>query len=134
MNCEVRRFEFEAGLGEEDDEGEDEARIVETLESRRARGLEGPMKIWEEQGTLFEEAMAEWERSGLQRPDRIGEEGYVWKSGVGLGREMEDGEEGAVNAQPKGPGERQVESAEVGREEVVEREALEQGRGVKVQA
>lgn len=117
VNCETRAYEFEAGLNGAD---EDEAKIVETSSSRGRRGKNGSMPSWAEQDVLFEEAMQGWASSGLQRPDEIGVEGVEWKSGLST----------PVSAdEPKGPGERQVES-----EEANKGEALERGTGIRVQA
>lgn len=123
VNCETRAYEFEAGLGGDADEDGDEARIVETAASRRRRGKEGPMPGWKEQEVLFEETMQGWERSGLQRPDRIGIEGVEWVSGAGANVSVGHGEN-------KGPGERQAESEA----EANKGEALEHGMGIRVQA
>jgi broad specificity phosphatase PhoE len=135
-NCETRAYFFEddqnlagagahgEGLAEEEEEGVDEARLLETTESRARRGKIGERPSWDRQEELFEEAMAGWEAGGLQRPDRIGEAG--WKSGL---------VEGQVEA--AGPGAREAESrAEMENDglSMGVAEGLERGQGVRVQA
>lgn len=68
FNCETRAYTFENDFMNDDDE---DARLVETMESRKSRGLSHPMYGKEEQLMLFEEAMSGWEGQGLQRPDRL---------------------------------------------------------------
>ena len=53
-------------------EDDGEARLTETMESRRRRGKTYPMCGREEQPELFELGMQRWESQGLQRPDRLG--------------------------------------------------------------
>ncbi|KAH6721712.1 histidine phosphatase superfamily [Leptodontidium sp. MPI-SDFR-AT-0119] len=67
-NCETRSYVFERGFW---DDGDKEARLIETKESRLERRKKGPMMGREEQSALFEFAMQEWENQGLQRPDKI---------------------------------------------------------------
>ncbi|ETN39790.1 uncharacterized protein HMPREF1541_06016 [Cyphellophora europaea CBS 101466] len=131
-NCETRAYEFEGGIEvDAEDEDEDEARIVETRESRRKRGVEHAMPGWEEQVGLEEETMVGWESRGLQRPDRIGE-GWEWKSGAALG-----GDDAATEKEKEGnmvaAKAREVDGAEV-EAEANKGEELERGVGVKVQA
>lgn len=68
-NCETRTYTFEAGL-EDDTDGD--ARLMETVESRRRRGKINPAFGREQQPELFELAMQSWENQGLPRPDRLG--------------------------------------------------------------
>ena len=56
----------------EDVDGDGQARLTETMESRRMRGKMYPMCRREEQPELFELTMQRWESQGLQRPDRLG--------------------------------------------------------------
>ena len=49
-----------------------EARLTETMESRRKRGKMYPMYPREKQPELFELGMQQWESQGLQRPDKLG--------------------------------------------------------------
>ncbi|PVH81606.1 hypothetical protein DL98DRAFT_416317 [Cadophora sp. DSE1049] len=65
-NCETRSYVFEDGIM--GDGGE--ARLVETGESRAKRGKDYPMFGRERQLELFPVAMQEWEKQGLQRPDK----------------------------------------------------------------
>ncbi|KAK5062949.1 hypothetical protein LTR84_005025 [Exophiala bonariae] len=68
-NCETRTYTFENGFAEDTD---GDARLIETLESRRRRGKTDPMSGREKQPGLFELAMQSWENQGLPRPDRLG--------------------------------------------------------------
>lgn len=71
VNCETRAYAFELDpLGDEDQD----ARLVETEESRRKRGKMYPMFGKDKQPALFKCAMETWESQGLQRPDRVGME------------------------------------------------------------
>ena len=49
-----------------------EARLTETMESRRNRGKMYPMYPREKQPELFELGMQGWGSQGLQRPDKLG--------------------------------------------------------------
>ncbi|KAL0933707.1 phosphoglycerate mutase family protein [Colletotrichum truncatum] len=69
QNCETRTYTFKHDLMDDMDL---EARLNETMESRLRRGKTDPMPAEEEQSALFEQAMDNWEKQGLQRPDRIG--------------------------------------------------------------
>lgn len=60
QNCETRSYVFE-----DEDEDED-ARLVETMESRKARGLDHPMFPKEKQMELFKKCMQDWKSQGLQ--------------------------------------------------------------------
>ncbi|KAI8185891.1 hypothetical protein K4K51_011199 [Colletotrichum sp. SAR 10_75] len=68
-NCESRSYEFELDVMKDTDM---EARLTETMESRLKRGKPNPRPAEEEQAGLFEQAMENWEKQGLKRPDRIG--------------------------------------------------------------
>ena len=76
QNCETRSYSFEEEdffMAEDDDVDVDgEARLTETMESRRMRGKLYPMCRREEQQELFQLGMQRWESQGLQRPDRLG--------------------------------------------------------------
>lgn len=68
-NTEYRTYEFEASW-----EGADldqEAYLVETIESRSRRGKEHPMHDREKQRQLFEQMMQGWEDQGLQNPSKL---------------------------------------------------------------
>ncbi|KAH7393502.1 histidine phosphatase superfamily [Cadophora sp. MPI-SDFR-AT-0126] len=67
-NCETRSYIFEEDFM---DDGDMEARLVETGESRAKRGKGYPMFGRERQPGFFESAMQEWEKQGLQRPDKV---------------------------------------------------------------
>lgn len=72
-NCESRSYCFEEDdFMAEDGDGDGEARLTETMESRRKRGKLYPMCKREDQPALFELGMQRWESQGLQRPDRLG--------------------------------------------------------------
>lgn len=71
-NCETRSYTFEDGFTDDTDDGGD-ARLTETMESRRRRGKMYPMYGREKQPDLFGLAMQSWEDQGLPRPDRLGE-------------------------------------------------------------
>ncbi|KAJ4256258.1 hypothetical protein NW762_009338 [Fusarium torreyae] len=58
-NCETRRYVFQ------NDNDDEDAWLVETEESRLARGLEGPAPSAEEQQVLYEKAMVGWVEQGL---------------------------------------------------------------------
>ncbi|KAF5022466.1 hypothetical protein F66182_5502 [Fusarium sp. NRRL 66182] len=58
VNCETRRYVFQ-------NDNDDEAWLVETEESREARGLRGPAPSMEEQKQLYEVAMLDWIEQGL---------------------------------------------------------------------
>ncbi|KAM0298327.1 hypothetical protein HYE67_001383 [Fusarium culmorum] len=58
-NCETRRYVFQ------NDESDEDAWVVETDESRRARGLQGPAPSAEEQQKLYEKTMVGWVEQGL---------------------------------------------------------------------
>ena len=62
VNCETRRYVF---IGGDDDEDED-ARILETMESRRSRGRWRSVFGREMQRVLYRHAMKAWEGQGLQ--------------------------------------------------------------------
>lgn len=67
-NCETRSYVFE----EDPMVGDDlEARLVETMASRRNRGKDYPMFGRQKQSELFGMAMQLWEDQGLQRPDKL---------------------------------------------------------------
>ncbi|KAM0719033.1 hypothetical protein Q7P37_004938 [Cladosporium fusiforme] len=68
QNCETRSYAFEADLMTGEDE---EAKLVETLDSRRKRGKVYPMFGHQNQSELFDLAMQSWEDQGLQRPDSV---------------------------------------------------------------
>lgn len=68
-NCETRAYTFEVDLMTDEDE---DARIVETEESRKRRQKFQPMFGRDKQPKLFDEAMVKWESQGLQRPDKVG--------------------------------------------------------------
>ena len=70
-NCETRAYVFAEDPTSDDDEEDADARLVETTESRRKRGLEHPMYGKEEQKRLFKAAMQGWGDQGLQRPDML---------------------------------------------------------------
>lgn len=81
-NCETRSYTFEDGFTDDrDDVDGDDARLTETMESRRRRGKIYPMYGREKQPDLFGLAMQSWEDQGLPRPDRLGETG----TGTALG-------------------------------------------------
>ena len=69
-NCETRSYTFMHDFTKDDD---DFAELVETAESRKARGAEGKQKGRQEQEKMFEETMEGWEAQGLERPDKMGE-------------------------------------------------------------
>ncbi|KAL6917120.1 hypothetical protein ACHAPO_006067 [Fusarium lateritium] len=58
-NCETRRYVFQ------NDESDEDAWVVETEESRQARGLNGPAPSAEEQQELYEKTMVGWVEQGL---------------------------------------------------------------------
>jgi broad specificity phosphatase PhoE len=64
-NCETRSYTFEEDLMADIDR---EARLTETVESRRKRGKTYPMYKREKQPELFQLGMQRWESQGLQRP------------------------------------------------------------------
>ena len=68
-NCETRSYVFEEDFMTDVD---GEARLTETMESRRKRGKMYPMYPREKQPELFELGMQQWESQGLQRPDKLG--------------------------------------------------------------
>lgn len=68
-NCETRSYAFEGDFMADVD---GEARLAETMESRRKRGKTYPAYRRERQPELFELGMQRWEGQGLQRPDRLG--------------------------------------------------------------
>jgi broad specificity phosphatase PhoE len=67
-NCETRSYTFAHDFQADED---DDALIVETMSSRRKRGLDYPMYGKEEQKKLFEASTQGWENQGLQRPDKL---------------------------------------------------------------
>ena len=67
-NCETRAYSFEKDFMED---GDKEARLSETMESRLKRGKTNSIFEREKQPELFEVAMQNWENQGLQRPDRL---------------------------------------------------------------
>jgi hypothetical protein len=67
-NCETRAYTFANDFMSNEDE---DASFVETMESRRKRGLDHPMYGKDEQKKLFLAAMQNWEGQGLQRPDTL---------------------------------------------------------------
>lgn len=69
VNCEVRAYTFEYGVVRDDDA---DARVVETTDSRRARGLDYPVASRENQAELYAQAMQGWEDQGLQNPSKVG--------------------------------------------------------------
>lgn len=76
-NCEVRSYQFASSLSASDSSLIDklnndvDAKVVETMSSRHARGLAHPMYGPLEQEHLFLQAMEGWEAQGLERPDRL---------------------------------------------------------------
>ncbi|KAF9880625.1 hypothetical protein CkaCkLH20_01667 [Colletotrichum karsti] len=68
-NCETRTYTFKHDVMDDTDM---EASLTETMDSRLGRGKSDHMPTGEEQVVLFEQAMDNWEKQGLQRPDRIG--------------------------------------------------------------
>ena len=68
-NCETRSYSFEGDIMEDAD---GDARLVETMESRRKRGKTYPMYGRERQPELFNLGMQQWGSQGLERPDRVG--------------------------------------------------------------
>lgn len=68
MNCETRSYVFEEDVVADKD---GDARLVETVESRRKRGKDYPMSGRQRQSELFHLAMQRWENQGLQRPDKL---------------------------------------------------------------
>lgn len=73
VNCETRAYTFENGIDNDDDT---DAHLIETVDSRRKRGLEDPIISKERQIELFTQAMQKWEDQGLQNPLKVGcEEG-----------------------------------------------------------
>ncbi|KAM0345043.1 hypothetical protein ACHAPU_006929 [Fusarium lateritium] len=58
-NCETRRYVFQ------NDDSDEDAWLMETEESRQARGLEGPAPSAEEQQELYERTMVGWVEQGL---------------------------------------------------------------------
>ena len=77
VNGEVRSYQFASLLCPSasplrDNFNDDlDARLVETISSRQARGLTHAMPGPSEQEKLFVEAMEGWEAQGLERPDRL---------------------------------------------------------------
>lgn len=67
-NCETRAYVFESDFMSNHDE---EARLMETRESRRRRGKDYPMYGKKDQVKLFTAAMECWQGQGLQRPDEV---------------------------------------------------------------
>lgn len=68
VNCETRAYTFAHGVDNDDDMN---AHLVETMDSRRRRGLDYPMISKEKQRALFDLAMQGWEDQGLQNPSKI---------------------------------------------------------------
>ncbi|KPI40169.1 uncharacterized protein AB675_11330 [Cyphellophora attinorum] len=112
-NCETRAYVFENGIvAPEGTDPDVDARLVETLDSRKRRGKQGPTLGWEDQRKWEEKTYEGWQKVGLQRPDEIGVEGKEWKSGLNvqkteaaLKHEQQTSDQDAA-----GPGVRQVES------------------------
>lgn len=69
QNCETRSYVFDQDVMHGTD---GDARLTETIDSRLRRGKASPMPAVGEQAVLFGLAMENWEKQGLQRPDRIG--------------------------------------------------------------
>lgn len=77
VNCETRAYTFAHGV--EDDADGDDARLVELMSSRRARGLAHAMLPREKQAELYHRAMQAWEDQGLQNHSKAGlEEEQDW--------------------------------------------------------
>jgi hypothetical protein len=69
INCEMRSYHF---LEAPDAGVDDLAKLAETEESRRRRGLEGPMITdGQVQRELYARAMEQWEAQGLQNHSKI---------------------------------------------------------------
>lgn len=90
VNCERRMYRFECDpltRTKGDDHDDDlEARVVETEESRKMRGRTGAMFGRDKQEELFGIAMEMWEGQGLERPDRVGMDGYIHVGDGGVNR------------------------------------------------
>lgn len=69
VNCEARAYTFQNAIDDNDDA---DAHVVETMASRRARGLDHPMISKEKQTELYLQAMQGWEDQGLQNPSKVG--------------------------------------------------------------
>lgn len=74
QNCEMRSYVFEE---QPSVDAVAVARLIETMESRRARGKNHPMFRGESQTQLYRSAMNSWGSQGLQRPDTVAEERLV---------------------------------------------------------
>lgn len=81
-NCETRAYTFESGV----ESDESEAYLVETMESRRKRGLDHPMLSHQKQKELFKKGLQEWVNQGLQDAGPIDDEGE--NSGTAAGQEQ----------------------------------------------
>lgn len=68
-NCECRTYTFESDFTADND---DQAYLLETMESRKRRGKEYPMHAHEKQKELFLASMQAWEDQGLQNPIKLG--------------------------------------------------------------
>ena len=67
-NTEYRTYTFEESFLSDEDEG---AYLVETMDSRRRRGIETPMHDHDQQRKIFERMMQGWEDQGNQNPTKI---------------------------------------------------------------
>lgn len=65
-NCEFRSFVFE------NDNSDPDARIIETMESRKNRGLDYPTHSKDKQEELFQKSMQNWEGEGFVNASKIG--------------------------------------------------------------
>ncbi|EXJ72689.1 uncharacterized protein A1O5_03836 [Cladophialophora psammophila CBS 110553] len=67
-NTEYRTYHFEHAFSNDSDE---EAFLIETMESRNRRGLEHSMLGHDKQQELFQKMMQGWEDQGLQNPSKL---------------------------------------------------------------
>ena len=114
-NCEVRSYQFALPVtGSLSDDPD--AKVVEIMSSRQARGLTHPMPDSTEQEKLFVEAMEGWEAWGLERPDRLGDPASTPASAPPRQAETAKTEKGKTGGPEKGQESQAKTQADVDRQ------------------